>query len=84
VPVPWFAFGFLGLVVLGSTGLLPGFAPAASRTLVPWMLAASVAALGLSTDLAQLRARGGAPLLLGCAATLLIGALALAGVWLIG
>jgi uncharacterized integral membrane protein (TIGR00698 family) len=83
-PVPWFAFGFLGLVVAGSAGLLPGVAPAASRAVVPWMLAASVAALGLSTDLAQLRARGGAPLLLGLASTLLIAALALAGVWLIG
>jgi uncharacterized integral membrane protein (TIGR00698 family) len=83
-PVPWFAFGFLGLVVLGSTGLLPAEVQGLSRSLVPWLLAASVAALGLSTDLRQLRARGGAPLLLGLASTLLIGSLALAGVWLVG
>jgi uncharacterized integral membrane protein (TIGR00698 family) len=83
-PVPWFAFGFLGLVVLGSTGFVPDAVKGASRAVVPWLLAASVAALGLSTDLAQLRARGGAPLLLGIAATLLIGALSLVGVLLIG
>jgi uncharacterized membrane protein YadS len=83
-PVPWFAFGFLGLVVLGSTGLVPDMAVDASRTLVPLMLAASVAALGLSTDLRALKARGAAPLALGVASSLFIALLALAGVWLIG
>ncbi|RYI01793.1 MAG: putative sulfate exporter family transporter, partial [Acetobacteraceae bacterium] len=59
-PVPWFAFGFLGLVVLGSTGLVPGLVVDASRTIVPLMLATSVAALGLSTDLSDcLRISGG-------------------------
>lgn len=79
-PVPWFAFGFLGLVALGSTGLVPAAAVDASRVLVPLMLAASVAALGLSTDLKALRARGGAPLLLGVISTLFITALAFLGV----
>jgi uncharacterized integral membrane protein (TIGR00698 family) len=79
-PVPWFAFGFLGLVALGSTGLVPGVLVDASRKLVPLMLATSVAALGLSTDLKALRARGGAPLILGVASTLFIALLGLAGV----
>lgn len=79
-PVPWFAFGFLGLVVLGSTGLVPGLVVDASRTIVPLMLATSVAALGLSTDLRALRARGGAPLILGVASTIFIAVLGLVGV----
>lgn len=79
-PVPWFALGFLALVALRSTGLVPDILVEASRTLVPLMLAASVAALGLSTDLGTLRARGGAPLLLGVASTLFIALLGLAGV----
>ena len=83
-PVPWFAFGFLGLVVLGSTGLVPAEAVQASRFLVPLMLAASVAALGFSTDLKALKARGVAPLLLGVASTLWITLLALLGVKLLG
>jgi uncharacterized integral membrane protein (TIGR00698 family) len=83
-PVPWFAFGFLGLVVLGSTGLVPGFVVEASRFLVPLMLAASVAALGLQTDLKALKARGAAPLLLGVASTGFITILALLGVLLVG
>ena len=83
-PVPWFAFGFLGLVLLGSTGLVPGFVVEISRFLVPLMLAASVAALGLQTDLKALHARGAKPLLLGAASTLFITLLALGGVLLIG
>ncbi|MDB5412921.1 MAG: putative sulfate exporter family transporter [Rubritepida sp.] len=79
-PVPWFAFGFLALVVLGSTGLVPRQAVDASRFLVPVMLAASVAALGLQTDLKALHARGAAPLLLGIASTVFIALLALVGV----
>ncbi len=84
VPVPWFALGFLGMVVLGSAGLVPGAATEASRVLVPLMLAASVAALGLSTRLGALRARGTRPFALGVVLTLFIAVLALAGVWLTG
>ena len=84
VAVPWFAFGFLALVVVGSLGLVPAAAVRASREAVPLMLAASVAALGLSTDLRALRARGGAPLLLGIAASAFIALLGLAGARLLG
>lgn len=78
-PTPWFAFGFLGMVGLASTGLLPTEVTATSRVAVPLMLSASVAALGLNTDLKALRARGLAPLLLGVAATLFVAVLALVG-----
>ncbi|MGG5811282.1 YeiH family protein [Falsiroseomonas sp. CW058] len=84
VPVPWFAFGFLGLVLGGSSGLLPPVAAEASRQVVPVMLAASVAALGLSTDPRELRRRGMRPLLLGALSTVLIATLALAGIALAG
>ncbi|MBR0648343.1 putative sulfate exporter family transporter [Roseomonas terrae] len=84
VPVPWFAFGFLALVVAGSLGLVPAAAVTASREVVPVMLAASVAALGLGTHLGAMRARGGRPLLLGVASSGFIALLALGGVLLIG
>jgi uncharacterized integral membrane protein (TIGR00698 family) len=82
-PVPWFAFGFLALVVLGSTGLVPRQAVEGSRFLVPLMMAASVAALGLSTDLRALKARGVRPMALGIGSSLFIAGLALGGVMLI-
>ena len=78
-PVPWFAFGFLALVALGGTGAVPAAAGQWSRTLVPIMMGASVAALGLGTDLRALRARGWRPLLLGGGATLFIAAIGLIG-----
>lgn len=81
--VPWFAFGFIALVLLRGTGLVPDAAVAASRALVPPMLAMSVAALGLSTDLRALGARGGAPLLLGIIGSVFLGLLALVGVGLV-
>lgn len=78
-PVPWFAFGFLALVLLGGTGLVPASLVDASRVAVPVMMGAAVAALGLNTDLKALRSRGLRPVLLGLGATVFIGLLALLG-----
>lgn len=81
-PVPWFAFGFLGLVLLGGTGLVPAQLVGWSRTAVPVMMGAAVAALGLNTDLKALRTRGLRPVLLGLGATLFIALLGLLGAML--
>ena len=82
-PVPWFAFGFLALVAIGSTGMVPPAAVSASRWVVPLMLAASVAALGLSTDPRALRAKGLRPMLLGVGATLFVATVGLLGALLV-
>ena len=83
-PMPWFAFGFLGMVCVASTGLLPPIVDQVGRQLVPLMLAASVAALGLNTNLAALRAKGIRPLLLGIGATVFVSVLGLIGAVLLG
>jgi uncharacterized integral membrane protein (TIGR00698 family) len=83
-PMPWFAFGFLAMVAIASTGTVPSAITGASRVLVPLMLAASVAALGLNTDLHALRAKGVRPLLLGISASVFISLLALGGAFLVG
>ena len=82
-PVPWFAFGFLLMVAVASTHLLPPLVDRTGRLLVPLMLAASVAALGLNTDLMALRAKGLRPLLLGVGATLFVAAIGLIGAALV-
>ncbi len=83
-PMPWFAFGFLIMVAVASTHLVPELVTKLSaQTLVPLMLAASVAALGLNTNLAALRAKGFRPLLLGIGATLFVAAIGLIGAKLI-
>ena len=87
-PMPWFAFGFIALVVLGDVlkWALPDLQKLAlgfSRFVVPIMLSASVAALGLGTDLKALKEKGAAPLILGAVATLFIAILGLIGAKLV-
>lgn len=82
-PMPWFALGFLAMVVLASSSLLPPVAVQTSRMLVPLMLSASVAALGLNTNLAALRAKGLRPFLLGVGATLFVALIGLLGARLV-
>lgn len=82
-PMPWFAFGFLGMVGVASTHLLPSEAIQTSRLLVPLMMSASVAALGLTTNVRSLHAKGVRPLLLGVGSTLFISAVGLLGAWLV-
>jgi uncharacterized integral membrane protein (TIGR00698 family) len=83
VAMPWFALGFLAMVGLGSAGVVPDAIVDLSRVAVPFMMAASVAALGLSTDLRDLRLRGSAPLVLGIASSIFIATVAYIGVRLV-
>lgn len=83
VPVPWFAFGFIAMVAVASAGVLPPPALGALAVLAQALLAAALAAVGLETDLGQIRAQGWRPLALGAAATVFIGGLALVLVKLI-
>lgn len=72
--VPWFAFGFLGVVALNSLSLLPHGVVSAATELDTLLLAMAMAALGLATHRSAVRKAGAKPLLL---ATLLFG-------WLVG
>jgi uncharacterized integral membrane protein (TIGR00698 family) len=72
IAVPWFAFGFLGMVVLNS--FLPAM-PAIHANAVAitiFMLAMALAAMGLETDIAKLKAKGFRPLALGASAWVFI------------
>ncbi|GLK75494.1 membrane protein [Methylopila jiangsuensis] len=83
-PAPWFVGGFLALIVLNSVVALPAEAKALAAQVATALLAVALAAMGLSADLAKLRARGARPLLLGLIATLFITAVSLGGVTLLG
>jgi len=62
--IPWFAFGFIGVVVVNSWLQLPSALAAAINTLDTWLLAMAMAALGISTRAGALRQAGIKPLLL--------------------
>ncbi|WP_458734880.1 YeiH family protein [Zobellella taiwanensis] len=63
-PLPWFAFGFVAVVVANSLLSLPAAWVDAIRHLDTWALTMAMAALGLSTQLGALQAVGIKPLLL--------------------
>ncbi|MGV8997041.1 MAG: YeiH family protein [Parvibaculaceae bacterium] len=78
ITVPWFAFGFLGVVVLNS--FLPPLAEfhVGAASLTTFLLAMALAAMGLETDIAKLRAKGLRPLVLGASSWIFVSCFGLA------
>lgn len=76
-PVPWFVLGFLAMIGVNSLDLLPADAKAVLVQATPFLLAVALAAMGLETDIAKLRAKGLRPLLLAAASTLFIATVSL-------
>jgi uncharacterized integral membrane protein (TIGR00698 family) len=72
VPMPWFAFGFVAMVVLNSVVHVPHPAMAVIVPATTFLLTMALAAMGLETNIRKLRAKGLRPLLLGAAAFLFI------------
>ena len=79
ISVPWFALAFVGACAFNSLVALPPSLRARLLDLDTLLLATAMAALGLETRFARLRALGPKPLLL---ALLLFGWLAIGGYWL--
>ncbi|WP_375058156.1 YeiH family protein [Zobellella sp. DQSA1] len=63
-PLPWFAFGFIAVVVCNSLLSLPPIWVTAIKHLDTWALTMAMAALGLGTQLGGLRSVGWKPLAL--------------------
>jgi uncharacterized integral membrane protein (TIGR00698 family) len=63
--IPWFAFGFIGMVLFNSLGLLPQNVRIVLVDVDTFILAMAMAALGLTTHVSAIRAAGVKPLLLG-------------------
>ena len=63
--IPWFAFAFIGVVLLNSAMPLPAALNQAIMQIDTLMLAMAMAALGLTTHLSAIRNAGIKPLLLG-------------------
>jgi uncharacterized integral membrane protein (TIGR00698 family) len=63
--IPWFAFGFIGMVLFNSTALLPQGVRVALFDGDTFILAMAMAALGLTTHASAIRNAGIKPLLLG-------------------
>ena len=66
LPIPWFAFGFVLVVMFNSLSLLPQRVLAIAVNVDTLLLAMAMAALGLTTHISAIRQAGLKPLLLGC------------------
>jgi uncharacterized integral membrane protein (TIGR00698 family) len=64
LPVPWFAFGFIAVVVFNSLALLPQHLVSEAIQLDTLLLAMAMGALGLCTHIGAVRQAGFKPLLL--------------------
>lgn len=71
--VPLFVLGFLAMVVLRSTGILPGAVLDVAKTLCTLLLAGALFGLGCAVRIGKLVRTGGRALLLGLLSTLLVG-----------
>lgn len=78
VPMPWFAVGFIAMVILNSVVHVPQAAMSVIVPVTSFLLTMALAAMGLETSMAKLRAKGLRPLLLGAAAFLFIASFSLA------
>ena len=63
--IPWFAFGFIGMVLFNSSALLPQGVRIALVDVDTFILAMAMGALGLTTHVSAIRNAGIKPLLLG-------------------
>jgi uncharacterized integral membrane protein (TIGR00698 family) len=57
-PIPWFVVGFLVVGVLSSVGVVPAAAKALLSTTSVFLMVASMAAMGLATQLEMVRRAG--------------------------
>ena len=76
--LPWFAVAFAVLVAINSTGFVPRPLQAAGNDVSRWFLVASIAGIGMKTQLKELVTVGLKPVLLMVGETLFLALLALA------
>ncbi|MEM9564566.1 MAG: putative sulfate exporter family transporter [Actinomycetota bacterium] len=78
--LPLFVVGFLAMVVVRSTGLVPGEVLGVAREVERWLLTAALVGLGAGIDLDRLRRLGLRPVAFGLLAWILVAGVALVGV----
>lgn len=81
--VPLFVVGFLALVLIRSTGLVPEPVLDAAAVTATWLLAAAMFGLGTGIDVPHLARTGGRALVLGALSTVFLGGISLAGALLV-
>ncbi|WP_036839599.1 YeiH family protein [Pleomorphomonas oryzae] len=76
-PLPWFVLGFIALVAVNSIVSIPSAFKADTSVVSTFLLTMALAAMGLETSIAKLKAKGLKPALTGALASLFIASLSL-------
>jgi uncharacterized integral membrane protein (TIGR00698 family) len=71
-PLPWFVLGFVALVGVNSVVTIPSEARGVIVLATTFLLSMALAAMGLETDIAKLRAKGMPPFILGLSSFIFI------------
>jgi uncharacterized integral membrane protein (TIGR00698 family) len=71
-PLPWFVLGFIALVAVNSIVTIPPEARSGIVAVTTFLLSMALAAMGLETDIAKLKAKGVRPFILGLSASVFI------------
>ncbi|MEG6508138.1 YeiH family protein [Methyloligella sp. 2.7D] len=77
LPLPWFVLGFVAVIAINSAVPIPTEAKSVLVPATTVLLSMALAAMGLETDIAKLRAKGLRPLLVGAGAFLFIASFSL-------
>lgn len=83
-PLPWFVLGFIAVVALNSTVVIPIEARKDIMLITTFLLSVALAAMGLETDISKILAKGFRPGILGAIAFLFIASFSLALIKLMG
>ncbi|TPW78206.1 putative sulfate exporter family transporter [Schumannella soli] len=82
--IPWFLIGFVVVAIVGSLGVIPAGAKPGLSAASVFLIAMTLSAIGLSTDIAAIRRSGWRPLVLGGALWALVTLTSLGIMWLTG
>lgn len=80
--LPLFVAGFLAMVVVRTTGVLPGGIVSGAQSAEGWLLTAALVGLGAGVRIDKLRQLGPKPLVLGTLAWVLVAAMSYGGILL--
>jgi len=69
---PWFIVGFLALVLMNSVGLIPATVSQTLNDISKFLMVVALAAIGLKTDLGEMKQSGLKPLLHGVTTSILV------------
>ena len=82
--IPWFIGGFLLLAILNSVGFIPAAVSGILKSTSKFLMVSALAAIGLSTSIADFKKAGLAPMFYGITIDTLVTLTALAVIWCMG